>query len=139
MVLAGCGSGTEPEPVTLASAYSFSIDIADSRADITCDVDGTVAITQQETAFTGLANDIAACRGLGVDFTQEETGQLIEGEIRGRSIKLEFDILNAPCTGSGRADGDPVQSMSGTARCTFFIDRQFYWLDGTWEAQVLIN
>lgn len=133
LVVAGCGSSTAPAPPSLSGAYAFAVNVSETREGLRCDVSGTVEFTQDGELFSGRGDNRVACSGLGSSFTREEM-PLIDGQFRGRSVEVEFAILQAPCEARGTASGDPVQMLSGTVRCNFAIDDRIYRLEGRWEA-----
>ncbi len=133
LAVAGCGSSTAPAPPSLSGTYAFEVNVSETREGLRCDVSGTVEFMQEGELFSGRGDNHVACSGLGSNFTREEM-PLIDGEFRGRSVEVEFAILQAPCEARGTASGDPVQMLSGTVRCNFAIDDRIFRLDGRWEA-----
>ncbi len=136
LALGGCGSSTEPEPATLGSIYSYSIDIVNEREGMVCAVEGMITFVQEDADFEGVGEEVVSCSGLGTEFTEEE-GQAFEGMFRGRRLNFDFNVLNAPCEARGRSTGDPVQSMSGTATCLFLVNGRIFQLEGPWQAQLM--
>ena len=133
IVVVGCGSSTAPAPPSLSGTYAFEVNVSETREGLQCDVSGTVEFMQEEELFSGRADNHVVCSGLGSNFTREEM-PLIDGQFRGRSVEVEFTILQSPCEARGTASGDPVQMLSGTVRCNFAINDRIYRLDGRWEA-----
>ena len=133
LLLAACGSSTAPAPPALSGPYAFEVNLTERRDQLRCHSGGTVEFTQDGESFSGSATGIVTCSGLGTQFTLEETSQL-RGRLTGNAVQMEFSILGSPCEAVGRARGDPVETLSGTVRCTFAIEERIYTLDGRWEA-----
>ena len=133
LLLAGCGSSTAPAPPALSGPYAFEMNVTERRDELRCHSRGTVEFTQDGESFSGSASGIVTCSGLGREFTLEETSRL-QGRLTGNAVRMEFTILGSPCEAVGRARGDPVDTLSGTVRCTFAIEERIYTLDGRWEA-----
>ena len=133
LLLAGCGSSTAPAPPALSGPYAFEVNITERRDEFRCHSGGTVEFTQDGESFSGSARGTVTCSGLGTEFTLEETSRLT-GRLTGNAVRMEFSILGSPCEAVGSARGDPVDTLSGTVRCTFAIEARIYTLDGRWEA-----
>lgn len=133
LLLAGCGSSTAPAPPALSGPYAFEVNVTERRDELRCHVGGTVEFTQVGESFSGSGSGVATCSGLGTEFTREERPRL-EGRLTGNAVRMEFTILGSPCEAVGSARGDPVDTLSGTVRCTFAIGERIYTLDGRWEA-----
>ncbi len=130
--VAGCGNSTAPVAPTLSGTYAFDVSVTERRDELRCYVSGTVEFMQEGELFSGRGESRTACSGLGIDFSREEM-PLIEGQFRGRAADVEFTILNSPCEACGNASGSPVETLSGTVRCTFLINDRIFTLDGRWE------
>ncbi|MDE0083579.1 MAG: hypothetical protein OXT72_13125 [Gammaproteobacteria bacterium] len=133
LLLAGCGSSTAPAPPVLSGPYAFEVNIIERRDELRCHVGGTVEFTQDGESFSASGSGVVTCSGLGTEFTREERSRL-EGRLTGNAVRMEFAILGSPCEAEGNARGDPVETLSGTVRCTFAIEERIYTLDGRWEA-----
>ena len=133
LLLAGCGSSTAPVPPTLSGPYAFEVNVTERRDELRCHLGSTVEFTQEGESFSATGSGVVTCSGLGTEFNREERSRLT-GQLTGNAVRLEFSILGSPCEGEGNARGDPVETLSGTVRCTFAIGERIYTLDGRWEA-----
>lgn len=129
----GCGDDapTEPEILNIEGTWSYSESFSSSSAELSCQADGTIAISQDGSNFTGSFNQQGVCTDSeGTVYDNSGSGTVEGGHLEGNQALFS----TGSCDYTGTSSGNPPDRVSGSVSCIIAVEGANYDLTGTWTA-----
>lgn len=125
------GDSLGPTSYDLNGAWSYTEQLADAVAGVSCADSGVIEITQSGARFSAVGRQEGQCSGPGGIAPFADSFAIAQGTLSGDRISFRID----PCPYTGHVYGAAPDSASGTITCTIVAQGVTLHLAGTWQVR----